>query len=260
MPSCAILKGTSSVFSRRRAPEGFARLAVQSFLVETPSARVVVDTCVGNGKQRSNPLFHMLDTDFLERLEPEAGWAPDSVDVVVCTHLHVDHVGWNTRLQGGAWAATFPNARYWVAEADMPSQRSGRRGDDFEQLVADSVEPIGRAGQLVLAKGSERVAEGVRLRRTPGHTTGHLSVELESEDERALITGDAFHHPSQIVRPDWTSGVDADPATAVATRMALLEELSTSNTLVLGTHFGGPTGGRVVPDGKAWAFLAVDRM
>ncbi|MFF3646531.1 MBL fold metallo-hydrolase [Streptomyces sp. NPDC002564] len=229
-------------------PDGTLRLHSHSFAFETAGLRVLVDTGIGNGKTRANPAWHRLETGYLERLTA-AGFPPDSVDLVILTHLHTDHVGWNTREAGGTWVPTFPRARYLTSRAEREFWAGRPLDAARRQMFEDSVLPVERAGLLhpldVPAEGLE-VAPGLRLLPTPGHTPGHLAVHLGDRGGDALITGDCVHHPVQFADPGIGSCVDTDPALAEATRRRLLPRLAAAGTLVLGTHFPPPTAGRVV--------------
>ncbi|MBN9487512.1 MAG: MBL fold metallo-hydrolase [Alphaproteobacteria bacterium] len=234
-------------------PEGQVKISVHALLVQTPSMRLVVDTCIGNDKPRMMPMFSMLQTGFLRDLEA-AGWSRDSVDAVLCTHLHLDHVGWNTMLENGRWVPTFPRARYYMGRRELEHtlQEASERNDP---IVADSVQPILDAGLATMVDMDARLSPEVRLMPTPGHTPGHVSVVIESGGARAVITGDLMHHPCQIARPDWSSGFDTDQDASRVTRHAFLSKFSDTPTLVIGTHFAGPTAGHVVREGNAYRFL-----
>ncbi|MFJ5064845.1 MBL fold metallo-hydrolase [Kitasatospora sp. NPDC088556] len=239
--------------------EGVLHLDSHSFAFAVGGLRVLVDTGIGNGKERANPAWHHLRTDYLERLTA-AGFAPDSVDLVILTHLHADHVGWNTREVNDEWVPTFPHARYLTSRAE----REFWAGYDLEearrQMFLDSVIPVERAGMLDLvdvpAEGVE-VAPGLRLIPTPGHTPGHVAVELTSRGEAALITGDCVHHPVQLAHPAIGACVDIDPRQSEASRRKLLGSLADTDTLLLGTHFAPPTAGRVLTHGDAYRLLPV---
>lgn len=234
---------------------GRLRLRVHALVVETPKLKIVVDTCVGNDKQgRDLAGWNNLQTAFLEDLAA-AGYAPEDIDVVLCTHLHADHVGWNTRLVDGAWKPTFPRARYLIDRKEFDYWRAERDGETLA-LMADSLQPVFDAGlvELVDAAQGYRVCPEVSLTPTPGHTPGHVSVQIYSGGERALITGDFMHHPCQIARPDWNARSDRLPELAEATRRAVLGVCAEADALVIGTHFAGPTAGRVRADGAAWRF------
>ncbi|MER8101928.1 MBL fold metallo-hydrolase [Kitasatospora sp. NPDC094016] len=239
--------------------EGVLRLDSHSFAFSVGGLRVLVDTGIGNGKERANPAWHQLRTDYLERLAA-AGFPPDSVDLVILTHLHADHVGWNTREVNGEWVPTFPRARYLTSRAE----REFWAGYDLEearrQMFLDSVIPVERAGLLDLvdvpAEGVE-ITPGLRLIPTPGHTPGHVAVELTSGGETALITGDCIHHPVQLAHPAIGACVDIDPRQSEASRRKLLDSLADTDTLLLGTHFAPPTAGRVRTEGDAYRLLPV---
>ena len=216
-------------------------MSVHALVVETPSRRIVVDTCIGNDKERDIPAWSHLQTSFLADLEA-AGCQRQSVDTVLCTHLHVDHVGWNTMLVAGEWVPTFPNARYLVGEAEW---RYWEAQDADAQVLADSVRPVFDARQVDLVAVDHAVCPEVRLTPTPGHTPGHVSVRIESAGAEALITGDCIHHPCQMTRTDWCSSADTDQKQGRQTREALLEDLAEREVLVIGTHFATPTAGKV---------------
>ena len=230
--------------------DGALKLSIHALLVQAPGLRLVVDTCVGNDRPRALLGNRPLSTTFLADLEA-AGWPRDSVDVVVCTHLHVDHVGWNTMFVDGRWVPTFPKARYLIgrAEYDYWSAEGGR---EQQVILADSVKPVFDAGLVDLVEMDHRLSSEIRLVPTPGHTPGHVSVAIDSEGQRALITGDALHHPCQIAHPDWSPQFDTDRAASEVTRRGLLEGAADQQVLVIGTHFAAPTAGRIVRDGDNW--------
>ncbi|GHF71305.1 MBL fold metallo-hydrolase [Kitasatospora xanthocidica] len=234
--------------------DGSLHIDSHSFAFVVNGLRVLVDTGIGNGKERANPAWHNLRTDFLERLTA-AGFPPDSVDLVILTHLHADHVGWNTRQVNGEWVPTFPNARYLTSRAEREFWATYDMEEAREQMFRDSVIPVERAGLLstvdVPHKGAE-IAPGLRLIPTPGHTPGHVAVELTSQGETALISGDCVHHPVQLAHPAIGACVDIDPRKSEATRRTLLGSLVGTDTLLLGTHFAPPTAGRVVAHGDAY--------
>ncbi len=157
-------------------------MSIHSFILRAPGLTVLVDTCVGNDKPRQNPGWHMLQTDFLDRLAA-AGCPPESVDLVLCTHLHVDHVGWNTRLDNGRWVPTFPRARYLFARTEW-EHWSKVDGDEYGPIIADSVRPIVEAGRADLVEGNHRISEELTLEPTPGHTPGHVSLSIRSQGRR----------------------------------------------------------------------------
>lgn len=230
--------------------DGTLVLSFHSLILETRESLVIVDTCIGNDKVRSYPRWNMMQGDFLERLAA-AGFEPDRFDTVLCTHMHVDHVGWNTRLVDGAWQPTFGNARYLYAQSEWDHHRD-LPADDMGPIIEDSVQPIFDAGLADLVAGDHQITDEVRLEPTPGHTPGHVSVHVSSRGEEAIITGDLMHHPCQIVHPDWPDSADWDKQLAVRTRADFIERYADRPVLVIGTHFAGPTAGRIVSDGDTY--------
>ena len=232
--------------------EGHLRLSIHALLVEAPGLRLVVDTCIGNDKPRSLNGGQALATEFLTRLG-EAGWTRDGVDTVVCTHLHVDHVGWNTMLVDGKWVPTFPKARYLIGRTEH-AHWSAEGDPEQQQILADSVQPIFDAGLVDLVEMDHRLSDEVRLIPTPGHTPGHVSVMIESKGQVAMITGDAVHHPSQLAHPDWSPPFDSDPVASAVMRRSMFEGVADGDVLVIGTHFAAPTAGHIKRDGDAFRF------
>jgi glyoxylase-like metal-dependent hydrolase (beta-lactamase superfamily II) len=227
-------------------------LSIHALLVEAPGLRLVVDTCIGNDRPRHALGGQALATPFLERMA-EAGWSRDSVDAVICTHLHIDHVGWNTMLQDGRWVPTFPKARYLFGKAEFAHWTA--EGDEEQQeILSDSVKPILDAGLAELVEMDHRISPEIRLTPTTGHTPGHVSVMIESEGQTAVITGDMTHHPCQMAHPDWSTSVDSDPKAAAATRRRMFAEWADQPILVIGTHYAPPTAGYVKRDGTAFRF------
>ena len=231
-------------------PDGKVIMSVHAFVIESPGHRMVVDTCIGNDKRRAFPGWNMLQLPFLTDLE-KAGFARDSIDRVLCTHLHVDHVGWNTMLVEGKWTPTFPHARYLIGRKEW-EHWSKTKESDTRELLDDSVRPVFEAGLADLVESDTRITDEIRLEPTPGHTPGHHSVRISSRGQEAVITGDLMHHPVQMAHPEWGSHFDSDFDEAIATRRAFLERYGDQPILVLGTHFATPSAGRIVRDGNAW--------
>lgn len=215
-------------------------LSVHSFVVESRGTTVVVDTCAGVHEGRR------LDGDpaFLDRLDGAVDGGVASIDVVVCTHLHFDHVGWNTvRDDSGHWVPAFPNARFLMTSAELDHFADR----DEDGVAASSLDPLAAAGVLDAVAPDHRITPEVRLLPTPGHTRGHVSVLIRSGEASGLITGDAFHSPIQIAYPELAAGrVDHDSDESTRTRRELLERFTDGDTLILGTHFASPTAGRLV--------------
>ncbi|QDM15354.1 MBL fold metallo-hydrolase [Tardiphaga sp. vice352] len=233
---------------------GGLKMAVHSLVLEAPGARIIVDTGLGNHKQgRSVPVWNDLDTPYLDNLTA-AGFAPDTIDMVLCTHLHVDHVGWNTRLVDGRWVPTFPNAKYifgdveykyWKAHSDSPHQAA---------VFADSVQPIVDAGLADLVASDLQLSDEITLLPTPGHSPGHFSVLIQSDGQQALLLGDVAHTPLQMQHLDWSTRFDTDAAQYAATRHDLFSRFADTETLVIGGHFSA---GHIRRDGDAFRFTAL---
>ncbi len=225
-------------------------LPVQGFLLKTPDHVVLVDSCVGNHKTAPRmPEWHQReDTRFLAGLTA-AEVTPDDVDYVLCTHLHMDHVGWNTQLLDGRWVPTFPNARYLLPSADEAVQRA-----ENSALYTESVLPVIAAGQAEMVESGHGIGDHITLMPTPGHTPGHVSILLESQGERAAITGDAIHSTAQCWHPEWHFRFDADPDEAVHARRTLLEHSCEGGHVVFGSHFALPSLGRVQAQADAFAW------
>lgn len=224
-------------------------LSMHSLIVESDGQLLLVDTCIGNDKSRTYPRWNMMQTDFLQKLEA-AGFAPEQFDTVLCTHMHVDHVGWNTRLVDGAWQPTFANARYLYSEDEWAYWRT--EPQEYGPVIEDSVQPIFDAGLADLVRPDHRVTDEVWLEPTPGHTPGHVSIHIASLGEEAVITGDMIHHPCQIAHAQWSSTADWNQALSAETRSSFLERYSDRPVLIIGTHFAGPTAGHIVRDGETY--------
>ncbi len=228
--------------------EFLLRIAIQSFAIRSGPHRLIVDTCFGNDHEL--PYFGDLRTTHLDSLA-SIGFGRDAVDSVVCTHLHMDHVGWNTVLDDGAWVPTFPNAQYLFHTTEY---EHWLRHEQYDAGLAESIEPVIAAGLHRFVDGDHRITPEVRLVPTPGHTPGHVSVRIESAGQAAVITGDMIHHPVQVVRHRWASVPDFDAVTSVATREATYPELADDDVLVLGTHFIAPTAGHIRRHGDGWSW------
>jgi glyoxylase-like metal-dependent hydrolase (beta-lactamase superfamily II) len=212
-------------------------LSIHSFIVETPETVIVVDTCIGDSGEFQMP----GDAAFEGRLVSALPGGLDSVDTVVCTHLHFDHVGWNTVLVDGVQQPRFPNARYLASIDELAAERD----EEDQRAYARSIEPLERAGCLDAVPSTHRIDPWVSLEPSPGHTPGHVAVRIIDGDSVAVITGDLAHTPLQFAHPEATSRPDFDPAMATETRERYVAELADSDVLVLGTHFNPPTGGHL---------------
>ena len=234
---------------------GRLKMSIHALLVEAPGRRIIVDTCLGNDKKdRRIPTWNDRTGPFLADLA-KAGFARETIDTVLCTHLHVDHVGWNTMLVDGKWVPTFPQARYLFGRVEYEHWSRQRERADMVHVMADSVEPILAAGLADLVEWDHRICPEVRLMPSTGHSPGHASVLISSRGQNAMITGDFAHHPCQLAHPEWASTADFDKAAAMATRRCIFADLAGRPVLVIGTHFAGPTAGHVVADGEAWKLV-----
>lgn len=244
--------------------DGRFNLSIHALVVDTPTVTILVDTCVGNDKERTSTGWNMLGGSFLDDLA-QAGFDRHSIDYVVCTHLHLDHVGWNTMLVDGTWVPTFPNARYLFARSEWESwidevARSTEAeytpipGLDVGLVMADSLAPVVEAGLADLVDVDHRINDEVCFEPTPGHTAGHVSVRISSGGEDAVITGDMTHHPCQIARPDWPCYLDHDAEQSTQTRHDFYARYADQPVLVIGTHFAEPTAGHIVTTNDGYRF------
>ncbi len=232
------------------------KLSIHSWLIRVGGRTILVDTCVGNHKTRpTRPKWHLMETRYLARLA-EAGVRPEEIDMVMCTHLHADHVGWNTRLDNGSWVPTFPNARYVFSKADydhyLALDREGKAPANHGSF-RDSVLPVVEAGLAQMVAGTAAIDEHLTLEPAPGHTPGSVVVKLASQGKSALFCGDVLHHAIQVHHPDWNSFVCADAALARRSRRQVLEHCSGTGALLMPTHFGAPFTCHIEAKGGAFA-------
>ncbi|RSM44629.1 MBL fold metallo-hydrolase [Amycolatopsis balhimycina DSM 5908] len=231
--------------------------AMQTWLLRSEGRTILVDTAVGNDKHRpAVPAWDHLRLDYLDRLR-EAGVRPEDVDLVVNTHLHLDHIGWNTRLADGAWVPTFPNATYLMPRADFehwdPARNPAVAGGVNEHAFEDSIQPVHEAGQVQLWEDSHTIDAHLRLEAAPGHTPGSSVVKLASGSDRALFAGDLLHTPLQLAEPGHSSCFCEDPAQANDTRRRLLGWAADEAVLLLPAHFGGHSALEVERHGGSFA-------
>jgi glyoxylase-like metal-dependent hydrolase (beta-lactamase superfamily II) len=239
------------------AADGHLVLAFHSWVIRTRRRTIVVDTCSGNDKPRpQKPRYDRQQWPYLERLAA-IGVRPEQVDIVVCTHLHVDHVGWNTRLVDGRWTPTFPNARYLFVRAEWEFWREEYTRPSFtdDPFHEDSILPVIEAGLLDLVEGAHVLDDGVWLEPTPGHTPGHTAVRVSGGGREAVMSGDLMHTALQCAEPDWSSCFCVDPEASRRTRRAFLERHADTDTLVMPAHFPTPGAGRIVRAGDAFRFV-----
>jgi len=223
-------------------PEGQIILAVQAFVLEASGRRIVVDTCVGNDKSREIPHCSGLQTAFLEDMT-SAGFPPETIETVFCTHLHFDHVGWNTRLLDGRWIPTFPRARYLFARREWEYCQSllTQKTVDVRHLL-DSVQPIFDAGLADLVDTNHRLSDELWLEPTHGHTPGHVSLHISSQGQDAIVTGDVFHNPIQVAEPEIASMFCVDKEMSRKTRREILSKYGNRAARLIAIHFNDPVG------------------
>jgi glyoxylase-like metal-dependent hydrolase (beta-lactamase superfamily II) len=234
-------------------PEGKMIISFQCFVLRSKGRSVMIDTCIGNDRKREFDVFTNMQTTFLEDL-PAAGFPLDSITDVLCTHLHFDHVGWNTRKVDGQWVPTFPKARYLFGRHEWAHWKHLRDTGGYHHMdhLGDSIDPVMAAGLVEFIDADFRLTDEVSLLPTPGHTPGHVSVLIESRGQSAVITGDMMHNPIQIAIPATEARFDMDKSQAARTRSEFINRFNNTATLVIGSHFSDPTAGHIVPDGKAW--------
>jgi glyoxylase-like metal-dependent hydrolase (beta-lactamase superfamily II) len=248
----ALERHSAWLYPRHMVPGGNIMASIHAWLIQTPRHRILVDCCIGADKDRMPYRnWHRMQTPFLDNLHA-AGADPGEIDFVLCTHLHVDHVGWNTRLANGQWVPTFPNARYLFARAEFEFWQQRRREPHPDEFTAvnhrvfdDSVLPIRHLADLVDGE-HEVIADRLTLSPAPGHTPGSVAVCLRAGAQEALFIGDVAHHPLQVYETHWNSAFCELPETARATRRQLLTRCADRGALLLPAHFAGRHAGRVI--------------
>jgi glyoxylase-like metal-dependent hydrolase (beta-lactamase superfamily II) len=250
-------------------PSGMLFISMHSYVLQTGNLNILIDTCNGNDKKRTGVMtgMSMLNHDYLGNLG-RLGLKPEDIDVVLCTHLHSDHVGWNTRLENGVWVPTFPNARYLMSDLDV-AYYGGLPPDHPQYALTresydDSVLPVLSSGQAELIRTGHiverEIGNGVWFEGFPGHTPGNMVIHAQCGGQaqpHAIFTGDVFHHPAQIQDPTIHINADHDLDGALATRRHFVETFADSGTILLAAHFPDPTAGRVVrhDGGAVFQFL-----
>jgi glyoxylase-like metal-dependent hydrolase (beta-lactamase superfamily II) len=229
-------------------------IRVQSYLVRTPDHTILVDTCVGNDKHRpARPMWNMLQSAAYHERLAAAGVTVADIDFVMCTHLHVDHVGWNTRLDSGRWVPTFPNARYLFSGRELDYWTKRAATDPASApWMADSVLPIVEAKREQIVTSSQTFTDDIRLVPTPGHTIDHYSVEVGKPGADALITGDMVHSPIQMKYPELGMMSDYDGRQSGETRRRIFNQCCETSTLLCTAHFPTPSAVRVARDGDGF--------
>src|SRR5262245_10021790 len=224
-------------------------LSHHTFVSQLKDHTILIDPWIGNDKQ--SPAFAQWDGRqglYLRDLAA-VGCTPESVDFVFCTHMHLDHTGWNTRLQDGRWVPTFPNATYLFNKREWEHWKDEPNPED-QAVIQQNIAPIIEAEQVEWVENAWGLDDEVILIPTPGHTPGHCSVHLRSNGQDAIITGDMMVNPVQIAEPQWSQQADVDKALAIETRTRFINQHCDTNTLILGTHFNTPTGVYIVSNGE----------
>jgi glyoxylase-like metal-dependent hydrolase (beta-lactamase superfamily II) len=236
----------------------FMTFSVHSWVIELDGLRILVDSCCGNHKDRALPEVHQLNTDYLGNLR-RAGFAPEDIDMVMCTHLHFDHVGWNTRLDNGKWVPTFPKARYVFGKRDFEYFKSNPEGEELHNAAfLDSIVPVMEAGQGDLVDedtiAHREIGDGVWLEPAFGHSPGCCIINAQADGAPGAFWGDVIHHPVQLIRHDLPFAFDADGTTACKVRKATMERLADTDTLCFPAHFRRTSAGYVKRDGDAFRY------
>ena len=234
-------------------------LCVQSYILRTPQHTIMIDACVGNHKSRpALPFWHMMQSDRYEKALAAAGFSVGDIDYVMCTHLHVDHVGWNTRLENGRWVPTFPNAKYLFADRELEFWTQREKADPRRvPWVTDSVLPIVAAGRHEIVKSDHALSDVVKLIPTPGHTIDHFSVHVGKPGRDAVFTGDVIHSPILARYPELVHFVDYDGKQGAQSRRTVLERLADTATLLCTAHFPSPSIGRLTRWGEGFRFVSL---
>jgi len=234
-------------------------MPTQAYVVRSGRHTVVIDTCIGNNKRHDANYPNWSNRTDFKLLEDMTamGVHPEEVDYVMCTHLHVDHCGWNTRLQDGRWVPSFPNARYIFNQRELTfAEDQVRVANDV--TYEDSVLPILESGQAVVVDNEFALDDALWLEPTPGHTPGHVAVRMRSREQNGVMSGDLIHTPLQLAYPDWSPVYDDDPAEGARTRRRFLEQQCDQDILMMTAHFPLPSMGRVVSQGDGFRFRYLD--
>ena len=236
----------------------FMTFSVHSWVIELDGRTILIDTCCGNHKNRALPEVHQLDTDYLGNLR-RAGFEPGDIDMVMCTHLHFDHVGWNTRLDNGKWVPTFPNARYVFGRRDFEYFKTDPTGEELHNAAfVDSIVPVMEAGQGDIVDedsvAHREIGDGVWLEPAFGHSPGCCTVNAQADGPPGIFWGDVIHHPVQLIRHDLPFAFDTDGVAACNVRKATMERLADTDTLCFPAHFRRTSAGYVKRDGDAFRY------
>lgn len=227
-------------------------IVVQLFVIESNNKIIIIDTCIGNHKDLTYKPWANRQSMFLDKIR-EAGVDQTKVDYVVCTHIHLDHVGWNTTKVNNVWETTFPNASYIFSEKEFQHAKK------FENklhgnIIEESINPVIRRGQATFINPPYSIDNNITIIPTPGHTPGHVSVVINYDHLNIIITGDTIHHPCQIACPEWNSYYEFDQDLSIKTRRRILEKNAGQNSMIIGSHFPGSSFGKIIKDGDKYTF------
>jgi glyoxylase-like metal-dependent hydrolase (beta-lactamase superfamily II) len=248
----SICEGQSWLLPHHVTPEGRMFINFQAFVVKAGNRRIMIDTCIGADRERQFPVFTRMRTTFMEDLA-SLGIKPTDIDTVLCTHLHFDHVGWNTHLVDGRWVPTFPKARYLFSRKEYDHWQMLRETGGYHGInhLSDAVDPVVAAGLVDFIAHDHALSDEIRLMPTPGHTPGHVSVHIRSQGQEAVITGDMMHHPIQVAMPEHAATFDMDKPAGARTRVEFVNSFKGKPVLIIGSHFADPGAGYIVPNGAA---------
>ena len=253
----AIVLAQPWLLPHHATPQGRMFINFQAFVLKAGKRRIMIDTCVGADRERQFPVFTHMHTTFLQDLA-SLGIATADVDTVLCTHLHFDHVGWNTHLVDGRWVPTFTRARYLFSRKEYDHWLMLRETGGYHAInhLRDSVDPVVEAGLVDFITHDHQISDEIRLLPTPGHTPDHVSVHIASQGEQAVITGDVMHHPIQLAMPEHPATFDMDKKMGSQTRVGFVSRFREKPVLVIGSHFADPGAGYIVRHGAACKLVA----
>ncbi len=235
------------------ASDGTMIFSIQSLLVRTRRHVILVDTCAGAGAVKEGLADDLSAVPYFQKLRA-AGVKPEEIDFVLCTHLHSDHVGWNTLRRDGRIVPTFPKAKYVFDRREWSYWKERKEGDFGYEPIRDRVRPVVNAGSVLFVDPPHEIDEEARIEPIYGHTPGQIALSISSGGHHAILVGDLMHHPVQCTKTHWDSKYSVDSKVSMATRRAFLERHAGTDVLVVPAHFPTPGAGRVVTHGKAWRF------
>lgn len=232
-------------------------LVRQTYVLRAGGRNILIDTCTGDDKPRNGEFFNMLKTSWPADFAA-LGLRYEDIDIVMCTHLHVDHVGWNTRLEDGRWVPTFPNARYLFGRTEYEHccAELEKGPDPLGPIMEDSVFPVVEAGLAEIVDDNYQLSDAIWFEHTPGHTPGHICVHVKDGGEEAVFSGDVMHHPIQVREPQWSSRFCIDADASRQARTSFLDRYADTGKLIVPAHFERGSAGHIAggPDGFHFDF------